>query len=87
MNDFGGPPRDDLTDLWFDSLRQIPDTDPTETVEWLESVNGVIKNNGPERARYLLWQALRHARLAGVDLGVVPGEGALQVAEGVGAHA
>ncbi|MFZ9889636.1 MAG: hypothetical protein ACO3JL_19245, partial [Myxococcota bacterium] len=57
-----------LTDLWFDSLRQLPDTDPTETAEWRESVDAVIEHEGAERARYLLWRSLRHARLQGVDL-------------------
>jgi pyruvate dehydrogenase E1 component len=60
--------RNELTDLWFDSLRQIPDTDPAETDEWRESIDAVIDQHGEERARYLLWQALRHARLQGVDL-------------------
>jgi pyruvate dehydrogenase E1 component len=30
---------------------QIPDVDPQETQEWLESLDGVIDSAGPRRAR------------------------------------
>jgi pyruvate dehydrogenase E1 component len=68
VNDSGNGDRNVFTDLWFDSLRQLPDTDPVETSEWLESVDAVIQHQGLGRARYLLNTVLRHARLRHVEL-------------------
>ena len=41
---------------------QLPDTDPEETKEWLESLQGVIDDQGRTRARYLMLQLLASAR-------------------------
>src|SRR3954466_4904068 len=41
---------------------QIPDVDPTETEEGLESLDGVIDAAGPRRARYLMLKLLERAR-------------------------
>src|SRR4051794_32560179 len=41
---------------------QIPDVDPTETQEWLESLDGVIDSAGPRRARFLMLKLLERAR-------------------------
>jgi pyruvate dehydrogenase E1 component len=41
---------------------QVPDADPDETREWLDSLDGVVDAAGPQRARYLL---LRLAERAG----------------------
>ncbi len=41
---------------------QLPDTDPEETQEWLESLQGVIDEQGRTRARYLMLQLLAKAR-------------------------
>jgi pyruvate dehydrogenase E1 component len=41
---------------------QIPDVDPTETQEWLESLDGVIDAAGPRRARFLMLKLLERAR-------------------------
>jgi pyruvate dehydrogenase E1 component len=30
------------------------DADPGETQEWLQALDGVIRNEGPERAAYLI---------------------------------
>ena len=32
----------------------LPDTDPAETAEWLESLDGMIEAGGRNRARYVL---------------------------------
>ncbi len=45
-----------------DFLHQLPDTDPTETREWIESLDAVIDARGPSRARYLLATLLERAR-------------------------
>ena len=44
------------------SVHQLPDTDPVETQEWMESLNAVIDSQGKTRARYLLSRLLDHAR-------------------------
>jgi len=41
---------------------QLPDIDPEETREWLESFNAVVKTNGRARARYLMLRLLEAAR-------------------------
>jgi pyruvate dehydrogenase E1 component len=43
-----------------------PDTDPTETTEWVESLAAVVREEGPERARFLLDALQRHASRAGL---------------------
>jgi pyruvate dehydrogenase E1 component len=41
---------------------QIPDVDPQETQEWLESLDGVIDGSGRRRARYVMRKLLERAR-------------------------
>jgi pyruvate dehydrogenase E1 component len=48
----------------------LRDTDPEETGEWLESVDGLLDADGQERASFVLRSALAHARGRGVG---VPG--------------
>ncbi|UFU01703.1 pyruvate dehydrogenase (acetyl-transferring), homodimeric type [Ruania suaedae] len=43
-------------------LSQVPDIDPDETGEWLESLDGLIEARGGPRARYILLNMLKHAR-------------------------
>src|SRR6187431_2226337 len=43
-------------------VHQLPDTDPGETQEWLESLDAVIDVHGKTRARYLLTSLLDRAR-------------------------
>ncbi len=43
------------------------DADPGETQEWLQALDGVIRNEGPERAAYLIDQQISHARVNGVS--------------------
>ncbi|MDH3646226.1 MAG: pyruvate dehydrogenase (acetyl-transferring), homodimeric type [Gammaproteobacteria bacterium] len=44
------------------------DADPLETSEWLESIESVIRTQGPDRARYLVDQVMDHMRRAGADM-------------------
>ena len=44
------------------SVHQLPDTDPVETQEWMESLDAVIDSQGKTRARYLLSRLLERAR-------------------------
>src|SRR5690606_19495415 len=41
---------------------QLPDVDPSETNEWLESLDNVVKTAGRTRARYLMLRILERAR-------------------------
>ena len=52
--------------------QQIPDTDPIETKEWLESVDAVVESDGRERAAYLLDRVVDYAQdlHVSVDAGV-----------------
>jgi pyruvate dehydrogenase E1 component len=43
-----------------------PDIDPRETAEWVEALEAVIRNDGPERARQLLEEVFADARLRGL---------------------
>ncbi|WP_131105060.1 pyruvate dehydrogenase (acetyl-transferring), homodimeric type [Ornithinimicrobium sufpigmenti] len=47
---------------------QVPDTDPEETQEWLESLDAAIETGGRQRARYLMLRMLERARDSQVGL-------------------
>ncbi len=51
-------------------LSQVPDIDPAETGEWIESLDGLIDAEGGPRARYVLMSLLRHARQRNVAIPV-----------------
>jgi pyruvate dehydrogenase E1 component len=42
-------------------VQQLPDTDPVETQEWLDSLDAVIDTHGKTRARFLLPRHGEHA--------------------------
>ena len=48
--------------LFDGSYHQLPDTDPGETQEWLESLDAVVDTLGKNRARYLLSRLLERAQ-------------------------
>ena len=39
----------------------LDDTDPLETREWLDALDGVIRESGGERARFLIDQISKQA--------------------------
>ena len=41
---------------------QLPDIDPEETLEWIQSLDGVIDEGGRQRARYIMLRLLERAR-------------------------
>ena len=49
----------------YSSTGNINDIDPEETNEWIESLEGVVKRDGAERAHYLLTQLIDQAYIAG----------------------
>ncbi|GDX33817.1 pyruvate dehydrogenase E1 component [Actinomycetes bacterium] len=48
-------------------MHQLPDTDPGETEEWLDSLDAVVEVQGKTRARYLLSRLLERARASQVS--------------------
>ncbi len=53
----------DARPLTIDGLpSQLPDLDPSETAEWLESLDAVVAAGGPQRARFLMLKLLERAR-------------------------
>ncbi len=46
-------------------MQDIPDTDPQETQEWLEALEGVLKHEGAHRAHFLIEQLVDKARRNG----------------------
>ncbi|MDX1696069.1 MAG: pyruvate dehydrogenase (acetyl-transferring), homodimeric type, partial [Ketobacteraceae bacterium] len=44
------------------------DADPVETQEWMEALESVLENEGPDRARYLLERLSEKAHASGVRL-------------------
>ena len=49
-------------------MQDIPDVDPQETQEWLDALDGVIRQEGVERAHFLLEQLVDKARRSGAYL-------------------
>ena len=43
--------------------KQLHDADPEETAEWIESLDRVIDQAGPQRAKFLLRKVLKRARM------------------------
>ena len=53
----------------FDQFKQqLPDIDPVETQEWLDSLDAVVDQAGPDRARFLIFKLLKRARQRQVGL-------------------
>ncbi|HEY6812894.1 MAG TPA: pyruvate dehydrogenase (acetyl-transferring), homodimeric type, partial [Propionibacteriaceae bacterium] len=47
---------------------QLPDTDPDETADWLESLDGLLQEKGRNRARFVMLKLLEEARARQVGL-------------------
>jgi len=53
----------------FDQFKQqLPDIDPVETQEWIDSLEGVVQAAGPDRARFIIYKLLKRARQLQVGL-------------------
>src|ERR671911_88808 len=53
----------------FDQFKQqLPDIDPVETEEWLESLDSVVETAGSDRARFIVYKLLKRARQLQVGL-------------------
>ena len=54
--------------LGDDYIHQLPDTDPTETQEWLDSLDQVVAAEGTDRARFLMAKLLERAHETSVGI-------------------
>ena len=53
----------------FDQFKQqLPDIDPVETQEWIDSLDAVVEGRGTDRARFILYKLLKRARQLQVGL-------------------
>ncbi|BDG01147.1 pyruvate dehydrogenase (acetyl-transferring), homodimeric type [Anaeromyxobacter oryzae] len=48
--------------------QKLPDTDPQETREWLDALEGVLEREGPDRAHFLIERLIAQARGRGAYL-------------------
>ncbi len=49
-------------------MSPLPDTDPEETQEWLDALDGVLEYEGAQRAHYLLERLIDKSRRSGANL-------------------
>jgi len=61
-------PNEDFGPILNGIPTHLPDIDPDETQEWLDSLDAVIAGNGRRRARYLMLRLLERARSAQVGV-------------------
>jgi len=57
-----------MHDIFDQFKQQLPDIDPVETQEWIESLDGVVQAAGSDRARFLIYKLLKRARQLQVGL-------------------
>ncbi|MBI2982926.1 MAG: hypothetical protein HYY42_01860, partial [Chloroflexi bacterium] len=57
-----------IHDVFDEFKRQLPDIDPDETQEWIDSLDALVKHGGVERARFVLFKLLKRARMLQVGL-------------------
>jgi len=55
-------------DVFDEFKHQLPDIDPAETDEWIESLDALVKAGGAERARFVLYKLLKRARMLHVGI-------------------
>ena len=53
-----------------DPRQRLPDSDPEETIEWLEALRSVVDAHGVERARMLLHEIMAEAE--GLSIPILP---------------
>ncbi len=55
-------------EIFEDFKRQLPDVDPEETQEWIDSLDALVKDGGPRRARFVMYKLLKRARQLHIGL-------------------
>src|SRR6187200_1814945 len=55
--------------MYFDEFKhQLPDIDPAETDDWMQSLDQVVEQAGETRARFLIYKLLKRARQLQIGL-------------------
>jgi pyruvate dehydrogenase E1 component len=55
--------------MYFDEFKhQLPDIDPAETDDWMQSLDDVVEQEGETRARFLVYKLLKRARQLQIGL-------------------
>ena len=58
-----------MFDHFGDFKRQLPDRDPTETQDWVDSLDSIVETGGgKERAQFILYRLLKRARQLQIGL-------------------
>ncbi|NYG16219.1 pyruvate dehydrogenase (acetyl-transferring), homodimeric type [Arthrobacter psychrochitiniphilus] len=63
--------RDENSHILSGLTNQLPDRDPEETAEWLESLDALIQDRGTERAQYIMRSLLQRAGAQSVGVPMV----------------
>ena len=48
--------------------RQLPDRDPGETDDWVDSLDSIVATDGSDRAQFILYRLLKRARQLNIGL-------------------
>jgi len=59
-----------MFDPYGDFKRHLPDRDPSETADWVASLDSIARDAGSERAQFILYRLLKRARQ--LDIGLPP---------------
>ena len=62
---------EDTSHILSGLTNQLPDRDPEETAEWLESLDALIREQGTERAQYIMRSLLQRAGAQSVGVPMV----------------
>ncbi|MET4059927.1 pyruvate dehydrogenase E1 component [Arthrobacter sp. UYP6] len=62
---------EDTTDILSGLTNQLPDRDPEETAEWMQSLDDLIRSQGTERAQYIMRSLLQRAGAQSVGVPMV----------------
>jgi pyruvate dehydrogenase E1 component len=57
-----------MFDQYGDFKRQLPDRDPSETEDWVDSLDSIAQNEGADRAQFILYKLLKRARQLNIGL-------------------
>jgi len=57
-----------MFDAYGDFKRQLPDSDPQETQDWIDAIDSVVHTAGSDRAQFILYKLLKRARQLQIGL-------------------
>jgi ribosomal protein S18 acetylase RimI-like enzyme len=57
-----------MIDRETDFKQQLPDRDPAETEDWVDSLDSIVRTEGVDRAQFVLYRLLKRARQLDIGL-------------------